>query len=79
MLSKSDFLFAKIAEEAAEVSQATVKCTRYGASHRYELYDSSDLQGMVNEPADLRVSIEALLVELASLQLTWLHLKPHIC
>ena len=64
MLSRSDFLFAKIAEEAAEVSQAAIKCTLYGASHQYELYDSSNLQRMVDELADLHVSVAALLVEL---------------
>jgi len=69
MLSRSDFLFAKIAEEAAEVSQAAIKCTLYGASHRYELYDSNNLQRMVDELADLHVTVAALLVELGKPQI----------
>lgn len=67
MPSRSDFLFAKIVEEAAEVSQAAIKCILYGASHQYELYDSSNLQRMVDELVDLHVSVAALLAELGKL------------
>lgn len=64
MLNEAQFLLAKVAEEASEVAQAAIKCQLYGASHRYELYATDNMERLIDELVDLSVSVSSLLLEM---------------
>jgi hypothetical protein len=49
------FILSLIAEEAAEVSQAAVKCQRFGSSHAEKKGGVTNVQKLTGEQIDLRI------------------------
>ena len=61
MLDRTQYLLAKIAEEAGEVAQSAMKCMVFGLTDHHPKNDSMNLEGLINELNDLLGVAEMLI------------------